>query len=265
MRRGGLVCEIHYTMGTLLDIAAWGPRDAVRAAIRHGAGVARRAERLFSAHDARSVLAETNRLRRIPPAAPPSFARLIRRAGAWRDRTGGAFDPGVPGRLDLGAIAKGYAVDQIARAFRRGGIRRALINFGQSSLSAIGHPPGLAAWPIVLRGDTARSLAGGLLLRDAALSVSGAHRMDLSGREIGTHVLDPRTGRRVRRRALAAVLGPSAETAEALSTALLVGGPAAAPLFAAWPRYRGLYLSGGRAVPLNGFPWHPMAPGARGA
>jgi thiamine biosynthesis lipoprotein len=259
MIRTACVRELHYSMGTLLEITVWGPRARSTEAVRRAAARARRAERLFSAHDAHSILAEMNRLRRIPPAAPPPFARLVRRATAWRDGTGGAFDPGVPGRLDLGAIAKGYVVDQIARAFRRGGIRRALINFGQSSLYAIGRPPGLVAWPVVLRGYTPRSLAGGLLLRDAALSVSGTHRVDLSGREIGTHVVDPRTGRRLRQRALAAVMGPSAEAAEALSTALLVRGPGAAPLFGARRRYRGLYLSAGRALPFNGFAWYRAA------
>ena len=265
MIRTACVCEVHYTMGTLLQITVCGPRARATEAVRRAAGRARRAERLFSAHDPRSILAEMNRLRRLPSAAPPPFARLIRRAWAWRDGTDGAFDPGVQGWLDLGAIAKGYVVDQIARAFRRGGIRRALINFGQSSLYAIGRPPGLAAWPIVLRGEAPGSLAGGLLLRDAALSVSGTHRVDLSGRELGPHVVDPRTGRRLRRRALAAVVGPSAEAAEALSTALLVRGPGATSLFGARRRYRGLYLSAGRALAFNGFAWCRAAAPAEGA
>lgn len=265
MTRIGLVREVHYTMGTLLDIAAWGPRNAVRTAIRRGAGLAGRAERLFSAHDPRSTLTGMNRHGGIPPAAPRAFCRLVRRAYGWRARTGGAFDPAARGRLDLGAIAKGYAVDRIARVFRRDGIRRALINFGESSLYAMGTPPGLPGWPVLLRDHAPESLAGGLFLRDAALSVSGTHRMDLSGRGIGTHVVDPRTGRPLRRRALAAVVGPSAETAEALSTALLVRGPDAAPLFAARHRYRGLYLAAGGALPFNGFPWYPMALAPRNA
>jgi thiamine biosynthesis lipoprotein len=159
----------------------------------------------------------------------------------------------------LGAIAKGYAVDRIALAFRREGVRSALINFGQSSLYAIGHPPGGSAWSVLLRGHTRGKLAGRLALRDCALSVSATHRMDLSGREGGAHVIDPRTGRPIRRRALAVVAGPSAETAEALSTALLVRGAAAAPLFSARRCYSGLYLGGGRALPFNGFAWHPFA------
>ncbi len=254
-----MVREVHYTMGTLLDITVWGPRPAARRTIRHAAARTRRLEHLFSAHDPCSTLAEANRLGHLPAAAPQVFARLVRRAYAWRDRTGRSFDPAARGHLDLGAIAKGYAVDCIARTFRRRGIRRALINFGASSLYALGAPRGLPGWPVMVRGHTPGALAGAFLLRDRALSVSGTHRRDLTGRELGTHVIDPRTGRRLRRRAMAAVIGPSAETAEVLSTALLVRGRAAAPLFSARRRYCGLYQASGGSLPFNGFAWHTLA------
>ncbi len=80
-------------------------------------------------------------------------------------------------------------------------------------------------------------------LRDQALAVSAPHgrTVERDGEEHG-HVLDPRTGRPVRGRTLAAVVAADATRADAWSTALLVLGrvPAGAPLSFALlePAYR---------------------------
>jgi len=59
-------------------------------------------------------------------------------------------------RIDLGGIAKGYAVDRAVATLRRCGVRRGLVNAG-GDLRAFG----AGAWPIVVRGGNALALERG--------------------------------------------------------------------------------------------------------
>ena len=65
--------------------------------------------------------------------------------------------PGV--ELNLGAIGKGYAVGRIAAHLRQAGVGQALVSAGDSSVEAVGAPPG--GWPIALRGQDASARACG--------------------------------------------------------------------------------------------------------
>ena len=53
--------------------------------------------------------------------------------------------------LDLGGIGKGYALDQVAKQLREQRVTNALLNFGQSSLWALGRPPDGEGWRLLLR------------------------------------------------------------------------------------------------------------------
>lgn len=127
-------------------------------------------------------------------------------------------------RVDLGGIAKGYALDRMLPLLERNGVPGALLNFGQSSTLAVGRPVGAPAWRLLARGPGERFL-GVLELSGRALSVSGSlgQWVEIGGRRYG-HVLDPRTGRALQRRRQALVVAPEAALAEALSKALLVLG-----------------------------------------
>ncbi len=160
------------------------------------------------------------------PPSPPALAAARRRVGAERFRVGAdgrvELDAGVS--LDLGGIAKGYALDRMLPVLRDHQIARALLNFGQSSSFALDAPPGEPGWRLLARGADADWL-GVLLLRDRALSVSGSlgQFVEIAGRRYG-HVLDPRSGEPLTRRRQALVVAPDATLAEALSKALLVLG-----------------------------------------
>lgn len=134
--------------------------------------------------------------------------------------------------LDLGAIGKGYAVDQAAGMLREAGVDRALIHGGTSTVYAIGTPPETDAWKIVIEAPRTKShpqanapLAT-ISLRNESLSVSAVSGKCFvaDGRTLG-HVIDPRTGEPASRALLAAVVLPSGTETDALSTALLVAGP----------------------------------------
>ena len=78
--------------------------------------------------------------------------------------------------FNLGGIGKGYAIDRALHMVRRDfGIRCALMQGGQSSLAAIGAPPGEPrGWPVAI-GDPLRQgqTLASVWLRDRALGTSG--------------------------------------------------------------------------------------------
>ena len=158
--------------------------------------------------------------------------------------------------LDLGAFGKGVALDRITRALRRQRCPAALLNFGESSLAAIGRAPS-GGWRVLLR-HPAGGFLGEFRLRDGACSTSGT-RGRTWGRRRVSHVVDPRSGQPLRGAAQVTVLARSAAKAEALSTALLVLGRPALEATArrfgvevCWIDAAGLWLSPG--FPLTRHP-----------
>jgi FAD:protein FMN transferase len=140
-----------------------------------------------------------------------------------------AFDrPGVV--INLGSIGKGYAIDQAVDLIKtHWWPTSALLHGGQSSLYALGSPPGRfgGRWPIALRNpfDPSAPL-GTLRVRNRGVGTSGAsvQQFEVAGRVYG-HILDPRTGEPAQGPASVTVLAPSAADADALSTAFYLLGP----------------------------------------
>ena len=126
--------------------------------------------------------------------------------------------------LDLGGIGKGYALDQIANQLREQHVTDALLNFGQSSLWALGQPRDADGWRLLLRQPNGKAV-GVATFSDQAISVSGSlgQSLQVGGHRYG-HIIDPRTGQPVQRDLLACIVASSAAQAEALSTALLILG-----------------------------------------
>lgn len=133
--------------------------------------------------------------------------------------------------LDLGGIAKGYAVDAAMRSLREHGVTRALIHSGTSCVGAIGAPPGRDAWMISIAGEGAPAVA----LQDSCLAVSApsGREIEAPGGRIG-HIMDPRTGRPAACGRLACVTGPSAALCDAWTKPALIEGARPARLGAAY-------------------------------
>jgi len=143
----------------------------------------------------------------------------------------GRVELAAPGmQLDFGGIAKGWALDRVLPLLRDAEIDAALLSFGQSSLWALGAPPGTEGWSLALRSPGGE-VQGDIVLRDFALSVSSSLQPGAGeqGVEVGEPargaILNPRTLRPVEQRAIAAVVASDAGTADAFSTALLVLDP----------------------------------------
>jgi len=161
--------------------------------------------------------------------ALPGEAELV----AARVRVGpGQLEIGSDGRValeagssvDLGAVAKGYALDRV-RARLPDAVEAALLNFGQSSTWAIGRPPGEEGWRLLIQAPGG-GYAGTIALRDQALSASGSVSQwrEIGGRRFG-HVIDPRDGQPLTRELQSLVVAGDATLAEAMATAVVVLGP----------------------------------------
>lgn len=137
-------------------------------------------------------------------------------------------------RVETGGIGKGYAVDRMASFLRSRGVRQAFINFGRSSIAAIGTPPGASGWRMELAlSDTASE--GTIELRDETLSVSRSRGTPFVINGVAyAHIFDPRTGMPVKAARGAAVRGPSATDGEAFVKYLIIRGAPSAPVAADW-------------------------------
>jgi thiamine biosynthesis lipoprotein len=138
--------------------------------------------------------------------------------------------------LDLGAIAKGAAVDRIALRLIALDVAPALVNAG-GNLRVIGERPD-RPWRIGIQAPRDDGLLGSVELRAGeSTSSSGDYERyreldsDAGGGDAGGntprlhHILDPRTGRPVAHTRAVTVIAADAETADAASTALFVAGP----------------------------------------
>ena len=130
-------------------------------------------------------------------------------------------------RLDLGAIAKGYAIDEAAKVLRAHGIRSALVS-GSGDMVASDAPPGARGWRIELAPLDAQGAPPTefVLLRNRALATSGDffQHVEIKGARY-SHIVDPRTGVGLTDHSLVVVLAQDCFTADSLSTAVSVLGP----------------------------------------
>ena len=136
-----------------------------------------------------------------------------------------AFDePGV--ELDMGGIAKGYAVDRVVRLLRERHVSAALISAGGSTVYGLGSPPGRDAWSIDIQDPIdSQKIALSVGLKDRALSVAGSSEKSFEADGVRySHIMDPRTGRPVQGMLSVAVLAPTGTAGDALDDALFVLG-----------------------------------------
>lgn len=253
-------------LGTLVEIDASGPADALAPALEAALAAVARVHRLMSFHEPASDVARIN-------AAPagvgvevdPDTYRLLRRAVEIGELSGGAFEiaiagvlvadgflphpsAGAPaldagasfrdldldhpnrvswrrkGSIDLGGIAKGFAVDLAVDALRAHGAVSGVVNAG-GDLRCFGAPR-----PIQVRhpfGPAVRLELG--LLRDAALATSAP----AIGAPAGCDPLvDPRTGRRIEWQLGISVVAGECVVADAFTKVARLDWPRASALLA---------------------------------
>ncbi len=130
-------------------------------------------------------------------------------------------------RLDLGSIAKGFAVDEALKSLREHGIKSALVA-GAGDLAVSAAPPGKKGWrieiaPLDVPNAPEKKF---VLLRNAALGTSGDlfQKLEIEGKRY-SHIVDPHTGLGLTDHSLVNAIAPDCITANTLATAASVLGP----------------------------------------
>jgi FAD:protein FMN transferase len=147
------------------------------------------------------------------------------------DRTARTISFEQPGmKIDLGGIAKGYAVDEAAKSLARDGVTNALVDL-TGNMAALGHPADADHWRIGIRDprDRMRWFARVRLDPGQAISTSGKYEQFVAkdGRTYG-HIIDPRTGWPAEGLISVTVIARTALDCDSWDTPLFVLGPAAA-------------------------------------
>lgn len=134
-------------------------------------------------------------------------------------------------RLDLGAIAKGYVIDEALGALGRAGVRRALVEAG-GDIAVGDPPPGLQGWRIEVPGATGELARRAGALANAAIATSGhAEQFIVIGGVKYSHVVDPRTGLGLTNGLSATVIAEDGALADALATTATILGAEAGLAF----------------------------------
>jgi FAD:protein FMN transferase len=123
--------------------------------------------------------------------------------------------------LDLGGIGKGFALDNMIDELREWNLDAALLHGGESSVYALGKPPGKDGWTLQIRHpENQQKSMGTVTLCNRALSGSG--RMIVKSGQPVQHIIDPRSGHPVKGRLSSWAIAPTAGESDALSTAFLI-------------------------------------------
>ena len=136
----------------------------------------------------------------------------------------------LPLRLDLSAVAKGYAVDQVADLLEMLALPDYLVEVG-GEMRVSGLNPKGQPWRIAIETPDAMGQVDNIIaLESAAIATSGDYRnyFEKDGKRY-SHSIDPRTGRPIEHRlASVTVVADRCIDADAWATAFLVMGDEAA-------------------------------------
>lgn len=128
--------------------------------------------------------------------------------------------------IDLGGIAKGYAIDAALEVLAKHGIRSALVDAG-GDIGLGNAPPNRAGWVIgvaPLERDAKPSVF--LSLSNVAIATSGDswQFVEIEGKRY-SHLVDPRTGIGLTDHSSVTVIARNAMTADGLASAVSILGP----------------------------------------
>ncbi len=238
------ITRARYLMGTACEVEIGGVPDAERQ-IAGAFAEAERIERFLSTWREDSELSRLNE--GDDAAASPELRALLATVSAWRERTGGAFEPRIRPLIDAwrtradGAVPTREAIDAALRAIRS---RRAPIEeggFGKGyaldrMLASLDAPQACLNFggQVAVRGSRRVTIADperrdvpvlAFTLENGSVATSsGSEKTFVAGGRRFSHLLDSRTGEALPPRGSASVVAADGLTADILSTALYVMG-----------------------------------------
>lgn len=261
-------------LGTFVEISARGaPRADLDAAIEVAFATVADVHRLMSAREVRSDVGRLNReASRHAVLVHPWTYEVLRTACELHEATAGVFDIALGShsprsaaqprpniellpshcvrfghsavRIDLGGIAKGFAVDRAIACLRASGIPQGMVNAG-GDLAVFGEDAAM----VLIRDPRhpGRDLCR-IEVMNAALASSGG-RIDpfVSSEPADPRTIDPATRAPARGIRGATVRAPSCMIADALTKVVMLSGESAAPLLARYSA-SALFVSAGRDI-----------------
>jgi thiamine biosynthesis lipoprotein len=128
--------------------------------------------------------------------------------------------------LDLGGIAKGYAVDKAVEILQKAGLKGGMVDIG-GNLRCFGTPGnGAEHWFIGLQDPSSEeNILAKLKMDDRAVATSGDYRrFVVIGGQKHSHIIDPATAESAQTLSSVTIIAQSAMQTDALSTAITVLG-----------------------------------------
>ena len=225
-------------MGTRLDVVMLGDEALLSEVWKRIVAETERLHRMLNRFDAASDISHINReAANYPVKLNDELWQIMTDVKKYHQQTSGYFDVSMIDFnrvimdddcktliftekdiiLDFGGYAKGYALQQIQEILLKSGIMQALVNFGNSSVLAVGSHPHGQYWGIDVENPF---LSGQKLqtckLYNQSLSVSGNTANHTQ------HIINPRSRQYSDERKLVSAISTNAVEAEVLSTALMV-------------------------------------------
>lgn len=128
-------------------------------------------------------------------------------------------------KIGFGALGEGYAADYCRRLMRAKGIQGGVVN-ATGDISAWGNPVQQTAWQFGIAHPRHRRQTLGIIsLNDGAVTTSGSYEKfaEINGVRY-SHIINPATGYPATGLISVTIVGPDAETANALSASIMVLG-----------------------------------------
>jgi thiamine biosynthesis lipoprotein len=188
-------------------------RDAIEAACSR----LHELDATFTTWDAASPMSRYRSGALASDQVPPDIPAVLALCEEAKRLTSGWFDPwSMPGGVDPTGLVKGWAVEQALALVRADGVVAAMVN-GGGDIAVFGPSPTGGLWRVGIRHPWRADALACVIETASAVATSGAY-------ERGTHLVDPRDGSRPTSVASATVTGTHLAVADALATALAVGG-----------------------------------------
>jgi len=224
-----------YVMGTPVRVKVTGANAGRLGDL--GIEEIRRLDQLFSTFKPQSEISRLNAGEKIKLSLDAS--KILEQSARIKKSTDGAFDVKYSGKIDLGAIGKGYAVESSRQLLMKLGAKSAIIDM-RSSIAVMGPK----TWKIGIQHPRKKNkLLGVTELSDGqSLATSGDY-------ERGLHIIDPRIHEPAETCWSVTIVGTNATETDALSTAVYVlGAKKGLALIESLPGIEGLIIVGEKKI-----------------
>ncbi len=208
-------------MGTVVTFDLFDERGfndhAVDEAFARAAALLHDVDEVFSTWKPQSPMSRLRRGEIAVASAPSQVAEVLERCAYAKEVSGGWFDPwSMPGGVDPTGYVKGWAAQSSLAVLASLGAAGAIVN-AAGDVAVAGQPKPTSGFRVGIVNPFDRSVLVCAVEVAGGVATSGDY-------ERGSHLVNPFTGDTTTALASATVTGPDLGLADALATALVVGG-----------------------------------------